>query len=138
MTRYPCPHCGGQSWIEKVQGELAQRCLCGLMRFLVHLNPSGTTSIRQIVPVPSVQLPRPGTKLSRTLLGVAEKHPLSVSTTAISGISGVTAKEASSLSILLLTRGLLVMVQNGQGVAGGSLWGLTEKAVKLLGIKESV
>jgi len=136
VVNLPCPKCGGHSWIEEQSnGDLAQRCMCGLMIFLEQDAGDGVTLQRRAVKQDQVQLPQKGTKIHRCLSAVVYAYPETIMTSGIASFAELQSKETASLVVALMARGLVERVQERRGLAGGSIWTLTHATKKLIGIK---
>jgi hypothetical protein len=130
-----CPKCSStNAWLEEADQTVALRCRCGLMKFVAYRNSDGHLIMHQVVKKHEVQLPPRDTKLYRTLLGVAEKHPLSVCTGDVASSKELTNKETASLMVLLMARSLVFRVEGRKGLIGGSLWALTPETAQLMNL----
>ncbi|KKN66396.1 hypothetical protein LCGC14_0472180 [marine sediment metagenome] len=129
----PCPKCGERSWFEDDDADVIQRCMCGL-RKIVRTQQGDQTIVH--LPNPKlVVLPKKDTKISKCLGILASYYPRLLSTGEMARLTGFSTINASTHLILLRQRGLVDLVNNKRGRAGGSQWGLTMKAVELLNLK---
>lgn len=127
-----CPKCGGRSWIERDQGGMMQRCLCGLARPVVKQAEGNITILQSAVKASDAVLPQVGTKTRRCLMAVYLAFPLDVNTAQIAQDSGLENKETSALLMTLLARGLVERVSERRGLLGGSEWKTTVATRELL------
>ena len=119
--RIPCPRCRGKTWLEDVDGDVVQRCLCGLHRY-VKREVDGLTIMCVAVGQSDVKIPAIGTKIHKCLLSVAQSHPKPIQTADVVQQTSLTIKETSALLITLMARGLIIRHEGRHGMKGGSTW----------------
>lgn len=128
-----CPKCGGRNtWLEFEEQDVIQRCLCGLLKYIVHVTEDGQTIMRAAVRPVQVTLPAKGTKIHRCLIAVLGRHPTEIHTGEVARDSGLHNKETSALLVALLARGLVQRIKERRGLVDGSTWKLTVRAESLL------
>lgn len=128
-----CPKCEGSSWYKEENNEVIHTCLCGY--FQVVYSERGGQSITHVQTEAQTTLPKQGTKIATCLSAVISHHPTHVTTKDISDDVGHPTKDVASQLMVLMHKGLLDRVIESRGVAGGSTWKLTNRAVRLLNLK---
>ena len=78
-------------------------------------------------------LPQPGTQL-RDILHIVAFSAKPVSTGAVAAGMDLDPKDVATKMSILQSRGFVEKIKAQQGKAGGSLWGLTRGATKLLDV----
>lgn len=131
-----CPKCSSMSsWFEKSRTDLTHVCLCGYLKVVfttlesmtIENNDSGS----------DVKLPRKDTKLWETLMVLATEVKASSAevTKRLSEMGkSYTVSDVASYLTILRSKGLVVVVDTGRGVLGGSTWELTQRARELVGL----
>lgn len=131
---FKCPRCRGRSWLEESNGDIVQRCLCGLHKY-IQREVEGLTILTTAVEQEDIRLPALGTKIYKCLLAVADQYPKPINTIDIALKAGLQNKETAALTAMLRIRGLLERVSERRGVVGGSIWILTMPAARQLKVK---
>jgi hypothetical protein len=137
MAAIRCPKCGsGHGWLEEIDQQIVQRCMCGLMRFVARKTENGYEVMHRTVRTEDVRLPVRTTKLYQTLLCVAESYPSAICTSDIAVHRGQNNKETASMMTLLMARGLVNRVERKRGISGGSLWAVSKETITLMKLQE--
>jgi hypothetical protein len=129
-----CPKCGGTSArYRKSVYDLTLWCLCGYSKVVF------STLDNQEIPVASspesVKLPRPGTRLRKTLYAVdclEEGDTASITQRLRDMREDYTASDVASYLTILRSKGLTVTTVSRRGVSGGSNWTVSDSASDLL------
>lgn len=114
-----CPKCGGFSWIEFEGEDAIQNCVCGLHKWL-RREIGGDIITRSPIRQGQVSMPERGTQLSQILGCLVALGQLSSGQIALQ-LSISVDKASTNLSVLR-KRGLVEVVTDRKGQAGGSLW----------------
>lgn len=130
----PCAKCGGTAWYEAVENEVHLRCSCGFLK-VVYVDNGPGPKVPKIVHRPKLELPRRGTKLSRTLGMVASFYPKGVRTCDLAVHLGEPPMRVSQHMSVLKDKGLVTLLVDGRGLTGGSTWALNAQAAKMLNLK---
>lgn len=139
MTRqaFPCPKCGARfTWTEWEGQCLAQRCVCGLNRYLYHESSDGITVMKRAAPASDIRVPTPGTKRHKCVVVMVDEFPRKLSTTGIAEGCGLLPKETSAIMVLLMTTGVATRVERRKGFTGGSIWSLSDEALELMEVRQ--
>ena len=127
-----CPKCKGFAWYERVLlehtgMEVVLRCICGYERTVY----SRYNGVERLHPLPERDLvmPRQGTRSSQCLGVVAGRHPTLSTTGEVAGRLGWKNGDTANFLMVLMHKGLLEKTTEGRGVAGGSTWKLTRRAL---------
>lgn len=130
-----CPKCGSESaWYEVERNDILLRCRCGMLR-VVHTTLE-EMSVSHIDSKATAKLPKRGTRLYQTLASLFAIEPAKTDkvTLVMNGHQEepLEVKDVASQLTVLKYRGLVEVLENHKGKAGGSVWRLTDTARKLL------
>lgn len=120
----PCPKCRGVTWLDHVNEDIVQRCLCGLFKY-VQRKIDGTMIYTAVVKQSDVVLPQRGTKIYRCFSAIGRKYPKVTMTADVARYTGLNNKETAALLVALQARGLIQRASERRGIVGGSEWRLT-------------
>lgn len=121
-----CRKCGHGTWTEYYDGAWWFRCICGGM-FLAE-RYDGRVRIAH-TPEPKLVLPTTGTALSRCL-GTLATYGIYTTAQLARKLKQDTDTTTAQLG-MLRARGLVLKLNNKQGLKGGSSWTLTDKCLLL-------
>lgn len=134
--RVTCPKCGSESArYEKDRQDVWLRCLCGLMK-LVDTTLESAIRIEHVDSDDEITLPRQGSKLHvcfAALMGLREASTGEIAdhlNFAKKPRERLTNSDVASQLTVLKYKGLVKVLEEHKGVAGGSIWGLTDAALR--------
>ena len=138
MTLEVCPHCTHRQAHYEIEDEikLIIKCVCGYVKVVYDENEDKI--IKHVLSKKKSELPRKGSKLSKCLGVVASVYPNNIKTGTVSTISGDTTSGAASKLMVLQHKGLIEKENSLRGVAGGSTWFLTNRAIEYLNLPKRV
>ena len=135
-NKLPCPKCGHKTWFEQMDARTwTQRCVCGLMIFILREEEGGREVYRKVVPTQQTRLPEVGTKLHTCFRAVAMAYPETIASSEVITNSGLKSKETGALLVALMARGLIDRIEGRRGLPGGSIWQLSSAAHQAMDIK---
>lgn len=135
IMKTECPKCTSKNaWVETTKMDKILRCFCGLYKILE------TKMVEIIIEkndvAENVKLPERGSNLWSTLMVLSVLEPSTTGdiTTRLKLFGKeFDTSDISSYLTTLRSKGLVNQLEYKRGVAGGSTWGLTDKATELLG-----
>lgn len=136
----PCPKCHSNSARYQWDGQdVWLRCLCGVQKLIESVLEDTKIRITHIDAERDITLPRHGSKLHACF--VALRGLQSATTGEIANFLNYGKKQKERLSnsdvasqlTVLKYKGLTMVIEEHKGVAGGSIWTLTDAAVRRLG-----
>lgn len=135
-----CPKCGSNSaWFEINPQDIWLRCLCGVQKLHHTFLEESKIRIDHIDPEREITLPRAGSKLHACFVALRGLQQATTGEIADFLNYGRKPKDrlsnsdvASQLTVLKY-KGLTMVIEEHKGVAGGSIWTLTDAALRRLG-----
>lgn len=130
-----CPKCKGyNAWFTRTRTDLILKCMCGY--YEVVYTTLESIEIEHNETGASVRLPMKGTNLRKTLMVVSvmpEASSREITERLADMGEAFTVSDVASYLGILRQKGLVQQTEVRRGIAGGSLWILTEAATNLIG-----
>jgi hypothetical protein len=127
-----CPKCGSSNaWYSKDRVDVTLRCLCGYYRVVQTLLDQIDTKLE----VTLTKLPIESSNLYKTLMVLfylGESGSQQIAYRMNSGLESFKYKDVLSYLYVLKSKGFVMQVQTRKGVAGGTIWKITEEALELI------
>lgn len=135
MGLHICPHCTNKQARYNVEDDvrLIMYCTCGYNKIVY--DDSIDNTVMHVLTKRKSELPRRGSKISLCLGAVASIHPNRIQTQKVAQITGDTVSGAGTKLMVLQHKGLVEKYRSLRGIAGGSSWFLTNRALEYLNIK---
>lgn len=131
-----CPKClSPNARYEKTATDLILVCFCGLRKLV--FTTLDDFNVQHNDRPEDIRLPGRETKLYKTLVCLAAIEPANsreVTDTLVFQGYDFNVSDVSSYLMMLQGKGLTSVLQSRRGVPGGSTWGLTDSAERLLGL----
>jgi hypothetical protein len=130
-----CPKCKGyNAWFTRTRTDLILKCMCGY--YEVVYTTLERIEIEHNVTGGSVRLPMKGTNLRKTLMVVSvmpEASSREITERLADMGEAFSVSDVASYLGILRQKGLVQQTEVRRGIAGGSLWILTDAATNLIG-----
>lgn len=125
-----CPKCQGLAWLEEVDRVVALSCSrCGALKFVQRITEDGMLIYNRETPTQTT-MPRNGSKLHSCLSMLVANAP--IRTGDLAEMLEQTTSDTATQLAMLGVRGLVSILENRKGISGGSVWGPTRIALKIL------
>lgn len=127
-----CPKCGSTSaWYARDRVDITLRCLCGYHRVVSTL----LDQVEEKLEITLTKLPPESSNLYRTLMvlyALGDSGSQRITDRMNSGLESFKHKDVLSYLYVLKSKGFVLQVQTRKGVAGGTIWRVTEEALELI------